>query len=88
MSRLEEDKSLQTRYESLKQENHQLHSQMHELEEKLQDLSDRNKELKMAAKHKVQDLQREHELEIQVHKWYYFVCARVANFFKCYHLPS
>ena len=66
VTRLEEDKTLQTRYESLKQENHQLNSQIHELEEKLQDLSERNEELKLAAKHKVEDLQREHELEMQV----------------------
>jgi len=77
VSRLEEDKSLQTRYESLKQENHLLNNRIHELEEKLQDLSERSEEAKLAAKHKVEDLQREHDLEMQV------CCVHVFTFFYC-----
>ena len=66
VSRLEEDRTLQTRYESLKQENHQLNHRVHELEEKVQDMAERSEEMKKASQVKIQDLHREHELELQV----------------------
>ena len=50
----------------MKQENHDLTNRVNELEEKLLDLTERNDEMKVASQRKVQDLNREHDLELQV----------------------
>ena len=66
VSQLKEEKTLQNQYETLKQENHNLTNKVNELEEKLQDLNERNEEMKIASQHKIQDVHREHNLELQV----------------------
>ncbi|XP_076822216.1 uncharacterized protein LOC143468734 [Clavelina lepadiformis] len=66
LSRLAEEKTLQSQYEAVKRENQQLSHQVNELEEKVQDMADRSEELQRDSRHKLDDLNREHDLQIQI----------------------
>ena len=69
LSRLAEEKTLQSQYEAVKRENQQLSHQVNELEEKVQDMADRSEELQRDSRHKLDDMNREHDLQIQVRLW-------------------